>query len=113
MNTIDNLSSDASQVTHITLDDGSTVDMTLTYLPTIQSWQFSISHPLLTTKGRLLRNSPNILRAFKNIIPFGISCIVSDDTEPFLQDDFVNGRVTLVLLNTADVLTMEQGIAAL
>ena len=110
MNTINNLSSDAAQVTHLVLDDGTTLDLTLIFLANIQAWMFSVSHPLLTTTGRLLRNHPNILRQFKNTLPCGISCIVSDNTEPFLQDDFTSGRVTLVLLNAADAITMEQGI---
>ena len=113
MNQINNLSNDAYQVTHIKLDDGSIVDMTLRYIPSTQQWLYDINHSLLTVTGRLLCNHLNVLRSFKNVIPFGVACSVTDGTEPLLQDDFINGRVNIYILNAQDVQSIESIIGSL
>ena len=107
---IENLTEDARQIHHITLDDGSTVDITLIYLPAIQRWQFDIIHPQLTCYGRLLSNHPNLLRQWRRIIPFGLACIVTDGTEPFDINDFIYGRVELYILTADEVSAVETDI---
>jgi len=51
--------------------------------------------------------SPNILRNYKNILPFGISIITEDGSEPFLIDDFSTGRVGFFVLNKEEVESFE------
>ena len=107
---IENVTDEAKQAHHIVLADGSTMDLTLTYLPTIQRWQFDIVHPQLTAYGRLLTHHPNLLRQWQNIIQFGLACIVSDGAEPFDIEDFASGRVELYVLDATDVADVESKI---
>ncbi len=48
-----------------------------------------------------------MLRQFRNIIPFGLACVIADGFEPVYQDDFTSGRASLYLLNEADVAEVE------
>ena len=113
MKQINNLTDDARQITHFVLDDGNIIDITFTYLATIQHWQIDIIHSKLTLYGQLLSSNFNLLRQYKNILNFGIACITSDGTEPVLQNDFISGRVAIYILDEIDVQTIEQGILSL
>ena len=110
MQQIANLTDDANQTTHVVLPDGSIVDINLIYIGTVQMWMYSVTHPLLTVTGRVLCNHPNNLRNWKNIIPFGLGCLVNDGSEPLLQNDFISGRVTLYILDEDEVQAVEGGI---
>ena len=107
MRTIQNLTNAARQMAHVILDDGSRLDIKFTYLPVIQRWQLDINHPKITLYGALLCNHPNLLRQFRNTIPFGLMCWVYDGTEPILQDDFINGRLEIDVLSLSEVIHME------
>lgn len=54
--------------------------------------------------------TPNALRCFLRIIPFGIAFSTNSYVEPFQLDDFSSGRVQMYLLNSEDVQTIEQEI---
>jgi hypothetical protein len=54
--------------------------------------------------------SPNILREFRNIIPFGISVEAKDNIPPVEITAFSSGRVTLNLLGSEYVKNLERGI---
>ena len=107
MKLINNLTDNAYQITHIVLDDGSIVDLTLRYLSTLQRWSLSIVYNDIIIKGQIICSHPNLLRKYKNIIPFGIFCTTTDVTEPVLQDDFLTGRALLYILNSTEVESME------
>jgi len=51
--------------------------------------------------------SPNCLRAFRGVIPFGIACDTTDGYEDLFINDFSNGRASLYLLNSDDVKSVE------
>lgn len=101
------LTDDPIQTLGIILDDGSVVQMTLQYIPAQQGWFYSISYG--SFKANLMRivNSPNMLRRFRNIIPFGLAVTVSDGYEIVNQSDFVSGRATMYSLNQTDMAQVE------
>lgn len=107
MKQIENLSDNATQTTHVVLDDGTVVDITLTYRPAIERWQMDIVHPHLTMSGKTLCNHPNILRQFRFTAGFGLACVMADGTEPNRVDDFITGRATLLVLNQDDMVYIE------
>lgn len=107
MKQIKSLTNDAKQIINLVLDDGSKVKMSIEFIPNQSGWFYSIESDDLTVYGRRLVNSPNLLRQFRNIISFGISCTAIDGFEPIYQDDFVNGRCSFFVLNSDDVVEVE------
>ncbi len=81
--------------------------LTLTYRPTVQRWVVNISDGTFEVDGINLCVSPNIMRPWKNVVPFGIMCLSIDGLDPFFIDDFSSGRVTMYLLSAADVAAFE------
>jgi hypothetical protein len=61
----------------------------------------------ITSPTIRLTTGINILRQFKNIIPFGISITTDDLSEPMLLNDFVSGRVLVHILNQSEVNDVE------
>ena len=110
MQTIDNVSDNADQLIQAVLEDGSVVQMELTYLPASERWALSFSHPTVTVDGMNLTAHPNIARQYRNIAPFGIACTTVDGADPAYIEDFVNGRATLYVLTAADVQNVEVNI---
>lgn len=86
--------------------------MTFTYRPRVQSWFADIAFGTFTLNGFRLTRYPNVLQAYKNIIPFGLGVAVTDQFDPFMINDFVSGRVTLYLLLSSEVATIQAAIEA-
>ncbi len=107
MKQITSVTNDASQVLSIVLDDGSKVNLTLTYVPSQLGWFYSITYGSFSCFNRRLVNSPNLLRQFRTFLSFGLACLVADGYEPVYQDDFTSGRVSLYVLNPEDILKTE------
>ena len=111
MKQITNLSDEADQLTKVVLDDGSVAVFEFVYLPAIERWVFSVSHPTLTVNRMILCAGPNVLRDFRNVISFGLGCYSTDGADPFYIEDFASGRITLyVLVNAAEVAAVETTI---
>ena len=91
---------------------GSPILFTLTYRPRVQSWYADIVFGSFTLHGFRLTKYPNVLQAYRNIIPFGLGIAVTDEIDPFLINDFVSGRVTLYLLLASEVAEIQVLIEA-
>lgn len=91
---------------------GNLITVTVEFVASQRGWFYSIEYPGWTgVSRRRLVASPNMLRQFRGVIPFGISCNVSDGQEPINKDDFTSGRVQIYILNTAeDIAEMESFI---
>ena len=97
------------QTCSIKIDDGSTAQITLRYSAGQRSWFCDLAHDptnFLLTGFRLV-TTPNILRQYKNLLPFGLMVAYPAGGEPMTQDCLSDGTVTLVLLTAADVQTVE------
>ena len=110
MKQVDNLGNGPNQQTKITLDDGTVVAMNFRYLPAVQRWMFDVSHPDITLLGSNLCLHPNILRAFRNTIRFGLACVSTDGVDPVDINAFSSGRVAVFILEASEVLDVEQNI---
>lgn len=110
MNLIDNLSNDANQLVTLVLQDGTTVSMDLQYMPTIQRWAVGFTYGAFEVQGMNLCIHPNLLRGWRNIIPFGIACFTIDGADPLYIDDFSSGRASLYILNQQEVESFETDI---
>ncbi len=105
---INKLTNDASQQLILTGIPGIQITMTLRYMPRTQRWVMGVAYGDVSIQGVAVVGSLNLLRQFKNNIPFGISCVCSSGLDPYAVDDFINQAANLYLLNADDVAAIEQ-----
>ncbi len=110
MKYLNKIQSIAYQRFFLTGNPGQRIIMTLRFLPSQEMWMMDIAYDDFKTNGIAIVNSPNLLRGYKNIIPFGISCNSNDGIDPHFIDDFATQRVNLYLLTAADVEEIEAGL---
>ena len=106
------LSNDAYELVFMTLTDGSSLQLEFVYRPRIQRWHLNVVHPFLTLNGYNLCVSPNILRPWKNTIPFGIAVTSTDGQDPVDINDLINGRVSIFILQPNEIAMIESEILA-
>lgn len=103
MRYINELTDSPAQRHRLTLDDGTVVDLFLRYVVNQQGWFYdAIYGTSFSVAGKRVVNSPNMLRAFRDIIPFGFACTVEDGLEPILKSDFKTARAKFYLLANPD-----------
>lgn len=111
MKQITAISDDVKQNMSIVLDDGTKLVINLEYISSQKGWFMSLVYgTTLTINNRRIVTSPNMLRAFRNVIPFGIGCTTADQGEPIYKDDFSSGRSSLYVLNSDDVAYVEETV---
>jgi hypothetical protein len=114
MKIITGLTSAAKQSISIPLPDGTSTSIYIEYRPQQMGWFYDIAYSAgvfdFQAKGNRLCPSPNILRQYRSIIPFGISCLTLGNIEPTMQTAFSDGIVTLLLLDSADIATIESTV---
>jgi hypothetical protein len=111
MTIIGGLTDGSPQQLAIQLLDGTTVTWTLYFDPQQLGWFYDISwdgvNPPFTVNGNRLVAYPNILRQYRNLIPFGLTVTTVDSSEPIGQETFVDGTTTVLLLDATDVINIE------
>lgn len=101
---IQQITSNPFQQQILTLPDGTTLSLTIYFIPQQYGWFItSLTYKTFTLQGVRITNSPNILYQFQNQIPFGLACFSSQNREPTQQNDFVSGANILFLLDATDV----------
>ena len=104
MKLISIIGKELNQVMKVSVPEtGLDIDMQLRYVTNQSGWFVSIQYQDFTLKNFRIVTSGNILHQFRNLVPFGLSCIVEQDQEPLDQNDFVSGRAKLYLLTSAEV----------
>ena len=101
------ITDDIIQTSGIILDDGSVVQMTLQYVPAQQGWWYSLSYESWQADLMRIVVSPDMLRKYRRVIPFGLAVSTIDGYEVVNQSDFVSGRASMFSLNAADVKSAE------
>lgn len=104
---INNLTNFADQLTNLQLADGSTASMELIYQGATERWVMNIVYGTFTANGIGVCCYPNLLRQWREILPFGLACVSSNQTDPFNINDFASGRVQIYILTQADVAAIE------
>lgn len=110
MQEITSITSSPKQKMTLILENNETVDLKLYYLGRQESWFYDFTYNNLTVNCSRVTLSPNALRQFKHLIPFGISFSADDSVEPFSIDDFASGRVKMYVLNGDEVKQVETEI---
>jgi len=111
MNRIDIITDNPKQTMEIVLEDGTSFQLDIRYVDNQSGWFYSITYGDFELLNRRVVNSPNMIRMFRTVIPFGLSCIVNDGQEPVFIEDFKNGRAKLYTLNEEDVALAETVVA--
>ena len=101
------LGNDPKQEIEILLNDGSRVRFTFEYRANQLGWFFGIQYEGTNYQNVRLTTSYNILRAYRNWLPFGLRCDTADMEEPMDLNDFITGYATVYLLTRDDVQAIE------
>ncbi len=102
---IQQVTTDPLQTQTLVLQDGTSVVLTLYYRPAQFGWfinEISWGENFLI-QGMRITNSPNMLRQWGNLIPFGLACFTTGNREPTQQEDFATGAAKLYILTEAEV----------
>ena len=103
---VSSITDSPNQTMNWVLPDGSSIAVTLVYKPLQYGWFIKeMDYGTFTIQGVRICTSPNILHQFKNQLPFGISCVVTDNEEPTQQGDFLSGRAKIYILTASEVAT--------
>lgn len=96
---LNNLTASANQTSTAVLADGSSVVLTFHYWAVTHRWTFDASRKGFAVKGKGLSSHKNILRPWRNAVPFGLRVQTQDGTDPFMPDDLSSGRVAVIVLD--------------
>lgn len=99
---ISQITSDPQQSQRLALPDGTLISLSLSYSETQYGWFADITYGTFTVTRFRITTSPNILRQWKNLIPFGLCCTTQDDQEPTQVQSFSSGYASLFVLSAAD-----------
>jgi hypothetical protein len=91
---LSNTTSNPNQTANAVLADGTTVTFTFIYRAAVQRWTVDVSYPTTGFKiqGKGLSTFANILRLWRNDIPFGLAVSTADGTDPFLPTTWPTSR---------------------
>lgn len=91
----------------IPLETGEKVAFRFYFDPTQMSWYFDFEINQKQYNGNKVVLGDNILRMYKQLIPFGLQVKANFSIEPFKLDDFSSGRVEIYILSRDDVKYVE------
>jgi hypothetical protein len=101
---ISNITADALQKQTVVLADGTSFDITLTFMPMQYGWFITeLVYGSVTITGLRVSVSPNMIHQFRNRVPFGIAVQSSGNEEPMLQEDFSSDKVKMYVLSQEEV----------
>jgi hypothetical protein len=101
------LTDDADQKVSVSLPDGSLMQLEFIYRPGIQRWTVDINYGTFQLVGFILACGPNILRQWRNLLPYGMAVQSTDLIDPVLISDFLNGRISVYILWEAELQQVE------
>lgn len=96
---ITNVTNDPAQVQNLVLPDGTSLKFQIRFVQQQLQWVIEeLTYEEFTVKGITITTTPNALRKFKNILPFGLACFSEDGRDPQLLDDFSSGNCKLYII---------------
>lgn len=104
---INSLGGEPKQQVTVLLDDNSRVVFNFEYKANQLGWFFGFEYGDINYQNIRLTTAPNILRAYRNWLPFGILCNTEDGLEPMDLDDFSTDYAQVYVLNKNDIDSLE------
>ena len=102
-----NITNDPHQILTLIGLPGIQITMTLDYNPRTTQWILGVNDGTTQIQGLAVTTAPNMLRQWKNIISYGITCFRADGLDPYQISDFADQVATLFLLDAADIVQVE------
>lgn len=102
-----NLSNKARQKLTVALENNMFLDLYFEYKPNQLGWFFNFTYNDITYSNIRLTTSFNILRAYRNWLPFGLRCDTADSFEPMGIDDFVENYAKVYILTKSELEAIE------
>jgi hypothetical protein len=103
MNQVQSISAAAKQKQTVLFDDGTQMELLIEYKPLQLGWYItSLTYGNFEITGLRIVTSPNMLHQYLGQIQFGLACETTDNQEPTLQEDFLQGRASLYVLTLAE-----------
>ena len=103
MKRLDGIRASGTQKLATTASNGDTVNITLYFNAATQDWKMDVEWINFTLRGSRVFSSPNMLSQYEKIIPFGLAVITEGIGDPFLVNDFSQGRVNMYILSPEEV----------
>ena len=101
---IKNISADTKQLQTLVLPDGSSFQLTLYFVPMQLGWFITnLTYGDFVINYLRITNNPNMLRQWKNQIPFGLACFSKGNREPSFIEDFESNNSQLFILTKSEV----------
>jgi hypothetical protein len=100
------LNDDPKQQFNLLIENYDSAVIYLEYKPQQSGWFFNLTWGDFSLNSERVATSPNLLRQFKNILPFGLMITGHDSIEPFLQDCWITSH-KIYLLDETDLENVE------
>jgi hypothetical protein len=103
MNTINGLTAQPYQQFSFDTGNGTIASCSMRYSLQQYIWFFSMIYGSLQLNGIALVNSANLLRQWKNVIPFGLAVLSQANRDPSQLEDFSSEFTTLNILSATEI----------
>ena len=103
MKKIVTLSNESKQSFKFALDGFESVEVILEFKLSQNAWYYSIIWGTFEIRNGRIVTGLNLLRQYRNIIPFGILIYHPDNIDPMLLDDFQYNGFEFYMLEAADL----------
>jgi hypothetical protein len=100
---------DEYQQQHILPIEGTDVRayLTLEYKPLHFCWNFTLTWGDFEAYNEQVVSTQNLLRQYRNLVPFGIGILTKSGMDPMNLDDFFSGGASLYLMSKTEVDSIE------
>ena len=86
------------------------IELETEYRPNHLGWFFFFEYKNFKKSNIRLCTADNLLRGYRNVLPFGLAVITTDGGEPYGVEDFLSEYCTLYLLEESDVVAVEANL---
>lgn len=102
------LDNNPKQIVTMILDNQERVTFNFEYKANQLGWFFGFQYQDINYQNIRLVTAYNLLRSYRNYLPFGLRVDTVDFEEPTDINDFSNNYATVYLLTKEDVITTEE-----
>jgi len=106
MRLLTNITDDPKQLMYINIENYNAAQLTIWYKPEQYGWFFDLVWEDFATYTQRVVVTPNLLRPYKNILPFGLACTTTNDVDPIFQNSFIT-NCKIILLEETDLSFVE------
>lgn len=108
---IQNITDYPNQGKSLVLPDGTRIQIEIQFFPLRKCWFINrLTYEDFVLNTFKIVAGVNILRQFKNQIPFGLGCYSPDQRDPQFAEDFSEGNIELFILTQEEVQAYEDSL---